>query len=86
MRNPKRLVVTFCLISVLAISAFAETPTGSCPAPDPGQMSTPPCSSAQLTTDDFTTSEEMPTTRAEAETVVISMIVEAAVGAILSVF
>ena len=86
MRNPKRLVVTFCLISVLAITAVAETPTGYCPPPDPGQMSTPPCSAAQLTTDDFTDSEEMPKTRAEAETVVFSMIVEAAVGALLSSF
>ena len=46
------MVVTLCLTSVLAVTAFAgETPT-PCAPPDPGATQTPPCATAQLATDD----------------------------------
>ena len=55
MNNLRRLVVTLCLTSVLAITAFAgETPTGPCAPPDPGATQTPPCAMAQPATDDST--------------------------------
>jgi hypothetical protein len=86
MRNLKRLVVTLCLISVLAITALAgEIQTPPCASPDPGEIQTPPCSPAQLTTEDPTNPGETETPPA-AETVVINSIVDAAVGAFLSVW
>jgi len=50
MNNLRRLVATLCLTSVFAITAFADTT----PAPpcDPGETHGPPCSSAQMATDD----------------------------------
>jgi hypothetical protein len=86
MNNLKRLVVILSLIFVLAATVFAgETPTPPCPAPEPGELSTPPCSSAQLTTDDPISSGETEAPPAS-ETIVISTIAEAALGALLSVF
>lgn len=71
---------------VLAVSAFAgETQTPPCPSPDPGEMQTPPCSTAQLTTDDPTNPGETVTPPA-ADMVVITSIVDAAVGAFLSIW
>ena len=49
----KRLVVSFTLVSVLAVAAFAD-----CPAPEPGQTSTPPCSAATQATDESVTPGE----------------------------
>ena len=52
MSNLRRLVVTLCLTSVLAITAFAgETPAPPC-APNPGETEAPPCATAQMATDD----------------------------------
>ena len=52
MHNLRRLVVTLCLTSVLAITAFAgETQSPPC-TPDPGATQTPPCATAQQATDD----------------------------------
>jgi len=85
MSNLKMLVVTFCLMSVLAISALGQTPSPPCPPPDPGEMQGPPCSTAQLTTDDPTNPGETPAPPA-AEAVVITTIADAAVGALLSLF
>ena len=52
MNNLRRLVVTLCLTSVLAVTAFAgETPAPPC-TPDPGATQAPPCATAQLATDD----------------------------------
>ena len=40
------------LTLVVALCAFAgETSTPPCPPPDPGEMQTPPCSTAQETSD-----------------------------------
>ena len=51
MNNLRRLVVTLCLTSVLAITAFAgETSAPPC-TPNPGETNAPPCSSAQMTND-----------------------------------
>ena len=55
MKNLKRMGLAFVLTLVVALSAFAgETSTPPCPPPDPGEMQTPPCSNAQLTSDDPT--------------------------------
>lgn len=55
MRNLKRLLVSLSLMSMLAITAFAQSP----PCLDPGiaqcgitQCPPDPCSSAQMTTED----------------------------------
>jgi hypothetical protein len=86
MNNLKKLVVAFCLMSVLAITAVGgEIPSPPCPPPDPGEIQTPPCSTAQLTTDDPTNPGETQTPP-PAETVVITSFVDAAVGALLSVW
>ncbi len=53
MKNLKRLGVAIALTLVLGVSALAgETPAGPCAPPDPGEVSSPPCSVAQITTDD----------------------------------
>ena len=53
MGNLKRLFVSFTLMSVLAVAAFAgETESPPCA---PGQTSTPPCSSAPVTSGDDAT-------------------------------
>jgi len=86
MNNLKRLVVTLSLTAVIAVTTFAgETPAPPCSPTEPGQMSTPPCSTAQLPTDDPINLGETPTPP-DAETIMISAIAEAAVGAFLSIF
>jgi hypothetical protein len=86
MSNLKRLVVTFCLMSILAITALAgETPTVPCPRPEPGEIQAPPCAPAQPAVADPTNPGETQTPPA-AETVVIFTIADAAIGALLSVF
>lgn len=53
MKNLKRLGVSVTLMSVLAVVAFAgDTSSPPCAPPDPGITNTPPCASAQITTDD----------------------------------
>jgi len=53
MKNLKQLSAAFALTLVLGLSAFAgETQTPPCPPPDPGEVSSPPCATAQLTPDD----------------------------------
>lgn len=84
MNNLKRLVVTFCFISILAITALGgDVQSPPCQPPEPGDVQSPPCSSAQLTTDDPTNPGETQAPPA-AETVVITTIADAAVGALLS--
>ena len=57
MSNLRRLVVTLCLTSVFAITAFAgETSTPPCTM-DPGATQAPPCATAQLATDDSSQTE-----------------------------
>jgi len=80
MRNLKRLVATFCLLTVLAITAFAgETPTGPCSPPDIGEMQTPPCSTVQQ-------SDDPPNPDEIQYQVIIDNIVSAAVGTLLSIW
>jgi len=82
MSNLKRLVVTFCLIIVIAVTAFAgEVQAPPCPPPDPGEIQTPPCSTVQQTTDDPTNPDET-----EYQVIVIDNIVSAAVGTLLSIW
>jgi hypothetical protein len=86
MSNPKRLVVTLCLMSVLSVTALAgEIQSPPCSPPDPGEIQSPPCSTAQLTTDDPTNTGETEPLPAP-DTVVITSIVDAALGAFLSVW
>ena len=53
MKTLKRLGVAITLTFVFAFAAFAD-----CPPPVPGEMNTPPCSSAQITPDDPVASAE----------------------------
>ena len=50
MKNLKRLGLSFSLICILATVSFAGE-TSSPPCTDPGQMNTPPCAAALMTTD-----------------------------------
>ena len=55
MSNLKRLCLIIGLTLVLAASAFGDDPQ---PAPcDPGEVHSPPCESAPLTSDDPTTGQ-----------------------------
>ena len=47
MKTLKRLGAAIALTFVLAFAALAD-----CPLPVPGEVNTPPCSSAQITPDD----------------------------------
>ena len=86
MNNPKRLVVTLCLMSILTVTALAgEMQAPPCSPPDPGEIQSPPCSTAQLATDDPTNPGETPVPPT-AETVVITTIADVAFGVLLSVF
>lgn len=52
MKNLKRLGLSFTLMSVLAVAAFAgETNSPPCAPPEPGQLETPPCAT-QMAFDD----------------------------------
>ena len=53
MKHLKRLGAAIALTFVFAFAAFAD-----CPPPVPGIMDTPPCSSAQITSDDPVASAE----------------------------
>ena len=74
MNNLRRLVATLCLTSVFAITAFADTT----PAPpcDPGETHGPPCSSAQMATDDSSNPGQTDTPPASDTTVDVVSVVE----------
>ena len=76
MNNLRRLVVTLCLTSVLAVTAFAgETQTPPC-TPDPGTTQGPPCATAPLTTDDSTNPGETETPPSSDTTAYVVSVVE----------
>jgi hypothetical protein len=53
MKSLNRLGVSVTLLCVLSMTAFAgDTNSPPCGSPDPGTVSSPPCSVAQVTTDD----------------------------------
>jgi hypothetical protein len=86
MSNLKKVVVTFCLMSVLVITALGgDIQSPPCQPPEPGDLQSPPCSSAQLATDDPTNPGETESPP-NAETIMIITTVDAAVGAFLSLF
>ena len=61
MQNLQRLGLSFALMSVLALTAFAgETPTGPC-APGETPTGPGPCQSVSMTLDDSVTPGETPT-------------------------
>jgi hypothetical protein len=81
MKGLKRLIVAFCLLSALTISAAGgEISTPPCPPPDPGEVQAPPCSTVQQS-DDPTIPDET-----EYQAIVIDNIVSAAVGTFLSIW
>ena len=49
MKHLKRLGLVIALTLVIGLSAFADDPIPPC---DPGETHTPPCSTAQLSSDD----------------------------------
>ena len=53
MQTLKRLGAAIALTFVFAFAAFAD-----CPPPVPGEVNTPPCTSAQITPDDPAVSAE----------------------------
>ena len=85
MNNLKRLVVAFCLVSALAITALGAETQPPCAPPNPGETESPPCATAQLATDDPINPGETETPPA-ADRVAINTIVDAAVGVLLSIF
>jgi hypothetical protein len=81
MKGLKRLVVAFCLLSALAITAAAgEISTPPCPPPDPGEVQAPPCSTVQQS-DNPTNPDD-----GEYQAILIDNIVSAAVGTLLSIW
>jgi len=83
MTKLRSLGASLILIFAMSVSAFAGDM--STPPCAPGDINTPPCASAQLATDDPGNPGEMGTPPV-AETVVLNTIVDAALGAVLSVF
>ena len=78
-----KLAGSLTLILAFCVAAFADDI--NTPPCIPGDINTPPCSTAQLTTDDPTNPGDMSTPPA-AETIVITTMVDAAVGALLSIW
>jgi hypothetical protein len=77
MNNLRRLVVTLCLTSVLAITAFAgETSSPPCAPPVPGETEAPPCSIAQPATDDSSNPSQTETAPASDTTTNVVSVVE----------
>lgn len=60
MKNLKKLGLSFTLILVLAVAAFAGDPISPPCAPDPGITSTPPCAAAQMMPEEFTPQTSAP--------------------------
>jgi hypothetical protein len=59
MKDLKRLGISFTLMCVLAMAAFAgETNSPPCAPPDPGEVNSPPCAGAQMLAGDSLTTGE----------------------------
>ena len=81
MKGLKRLVVAFCLLSALAITAAGdEISTPPCPPLDPGEIQAPPCSTVQQS-DNSTNPDET-----EYQAIVIDNIVSTSVETFLSIW
>ena len=88
MKSLNRLAVSMSLMLVLGLSAVAgEAQSPPCPPPDPGEMSAPPCSTAQLTSDDPTPGQTStpPSSNAVTEYVVVDTAIDF-VESVLSLF
>jgi hypothetical protein len=81
-----RLATSTALTLALGFSALAQSQT--CPPPNPGEMSSPPCSSTQLTSDDPVQGQTQTTTTTTAvtETIITDTAIDLVVGTILSLF
>jgi hypothetical protein len=79
-----RLATSTVLTLALGISALAQSQT--CPPPNPGEMSSPPCSATQLTSDDPTQGQTTDSTSVVTETVLTDTAIDLVVGSILSLF
>jgi hypothetical protein len=81
-----RLATSTVLTLAFALSALADSQT--CPPPIPGEMSSPPCSSTQLTSDDpvQAQTETTATTTAVTETIITDTAIDLVVESILSLF
>ena len=84
MSYQKNMPLGIALTLVIAASVFAQAP---CTPPDPGETSTPPCSTAQLTSDDPTPgqTDTPPSASAVAEYVVADVAIDF-VESVLSLF
>jgi hypothetical protein len=85
MKSFKRM--TMCILVTLVFGLPALAGDGSCPPPIPGEMSAPPCSSTQLTSDDPVQAETQTTATTGAVTETITdTAIDLVVGSILSLF
>ena len=84
MKHLKRLGTAIALTLVIGFSAFADDPIPPC---DPGETHAPPCSTAQLTSDDPTPGQTStpPASSAVAEYVVAGAAIDF-VESVLSLF
>ena len=84
MKHLKRLGLAIALTLVIGLSALADDPQPPC---DPGETHTPPCSTAQLTSDDPAPGQTStpPNTSAVTEYVVVDAAIDF-VESILSLF
>lgn len=83
MKSPKRLGLSFVLVSVFALTVFAGQTRAECTPPAPGQTDTPPCAAAQVTSDDSVAPGQTNTPPSNAE--VTPSVTEVAVDLLQSV-
>ena len=85
MNSLKRLCLVIGFTLAFAASVFAQAPP--CPPPDPGEVQSPPCSTAQLSSDDPAPGQTStpPNTSAVTEYVVVDAAIDF-VESILSLF
>jgi hypothetical protein len=85
MKSFKRMTLCILVTLIFGLPALAD---GSCPPPNPGEMSAPPCSSTQLTSDDPVQAQTQTTatTSAVTETIITDTAIDLVVESILSLF
>ena len=78
MKTLKKMGSALALTCILAFAAFAD-----CPPPVPGDMNTPPCTTAQITPDDPVASAE-PSESSASSSAALVEISESAIDVLLS--
>jgi hypothetical protein len=80
MTNLKKITAAVLLTFLIGTVGFAG---GPCPPPDPGQIETPPCASAQVVTDDLNVAGQLETPPASNTFDITSAVEEALIAFLL---